>query len=293
MDKSIKQGVVLAASAYTMWGIAPAYFKLIDAVPSTEILIHRIVWSTLLLMIIVAMRSHIGKVLQIIKQPKTMAILFVSAAILAFNWWLFIWSVNNNHILDASLGYYINPLLNVALGMVFLGERLSRLQLVAVALALIGVLIQVITFGSFPVIAFSLAASFATYGLIRKTLTVDSMTGLLIESAILLLPACGYWWFFADSPAADMTANGMGLNLLLMAAGIVTTAPLLCFVAAARRLNYSTMGFFQYIGPSLMFIFGVFVYHEQFGQDRWITFGFIWLALLIYVIASIRKYRKA
>lgn len=292
MNQSARQGVLLAIAAFTMWGLAPAYFKTIEAISSVEILMHRIVWSTLLLVIIITIKANWPQVKQTLMNKKNVLILTVSSSFLAFNWWLFIWAVNNDHILDASLGYYINPLLNVALGMLFLGERLSRAQYIAVGLAVIGVLIQVITFGSFPVIAFSLAISFAIYGLIRKKIAVDSLTGLLVESAILTLPAFIYWWLIATSPTANLFNNSAELNLLLMAAGIVTTAPLLCFVAAARRLNYSTMGFFQYIGPSLMFIFGVFVYGEQVGVDRWVTFGFIWTALAIYTYASVVQYKK-
>jgi chloramphenicol-sensitive protein RarD len=205
---------------------------------------------------------------------------------------LFIWAINNNHLLDASLGYYINPLLNVALGMFFLGERLSKLQYAAVGLAFVGVTIQVVTFGSFPVVAFALAISFSIYGLIRKTVSVDSVSGLLMESLLLTIPAVLYWWFMVPTDASNMANNTIGFNLLIMAAGLITTAPLLCFVAAARRLNYSTMGFFQYIGPSIMFMFAVFIYGEKVGEDRWVTFGFIWTALIIYSVASILKMKK-
>ena len=200
--------------------------------------------------------------------------MLVSSALLAFNWWLFIWAVNNDRILDASLGYYINPLLNIALGMLFLGERLSKVQYVAVGLAFTGVVIQLVTFGSFPLVALSLAGSFACYGLIRKMINVDSMTGLLIESALLLTPAIVYWFMLAESPTSNLFSNDWSLSALLLFAGVLTTAPLLCFVAAARRLDYSTMGFFQYIGPSIMFLFGVFVYGEKVGADRWVTFAF-------------------
>lgn len=288
-----RQGAILAVSAYTMWGLAPIYFKLIQQVPSLEILMHRIIWSTLLLLVIIVARKHISSVFKVLKQPKTLGIMLVSSALLAFNWWLFIWAVNNDRILDASLGYYINPLLNIALGMLFLGERLSKMQYLAVALALTGVVIQLVTFGSFPIIALSLAGSFAFYGLIRKMIAVDSMPGLLIESALLLTPAIIYWWMFAQSPSSNFFNNEWSLNALLLFAGILTTAPLLCFVAAARRLDYSTMGFFQYIGPSIMFLFGVFVYGEKVGADRWVTFAFIWSALAIYSYSSIHKHHKA
>ncbi|GHB71005.1 putative transporter [Psychrosphaera saromensis] len=292
MNTNAKQGVLLAIAAYLMWGIIPAYFKLLNSMVPTEILMHRIIWSSLLLMIIISVKKNWSQISSILKKPKTLLILIASASILAFNWWLFIWAINNNHLLDASLGYYINPLLNVALGMFFLGERLSKLQYAAVGLAFVGVTIQVVTFGSFPVVAFALAISFSVYGLIRKTVSVDSVSGLLMESLLLTIPAVLYWWFMVPTDASNMANNTIGFNLLIMAAGLITTAPLLCFVAAARRLNYSTMGFFQYIGPSIMFMFAVFIYGEKVGEDRWVTFGFIWTALIIYSVASILKMKK-
>lgn len=292
MTNTNRQGVLLAVAAYVMWGIAPVYFKLIESVPSVEILMHRIIWSLVVLFLIISGKKHWHNISKIFRNPKTLLTLTISSCFLAFNWWLFIWAVNNERILDASLGYYINPLLNIALGMIFLGERLSRLQYFAIGLALIGVLIQLITFGSFPIVAFSLAASFAIYGLIRKKIHVDSVSGIFIESLILVIPAILYWWFLADSHASNLTINTVSLNMLLVLAGVVTTAPLLCFVAAARRLEYSTMGFLQYIGPSIMFLFGVFVYGENVGQDRWLTFAFIWSALAVYSFATIQKIRK-
>lgn len=292
MNEQAKQGVIFALLAYTMWGIAPLFFKQLQFMPSLEILAHRVIWSALLLVVIIGLRNNLHKVRAIFKSRRQLSILTVSACLLGFNWWLFIWAINNDHILDASLGYYINPLLNIALGMVFLKERLSKLQYAAVGLALTGVAIQIVTFGSFPYIALSLAISFAIYGLIRKTVAVDAMPGLLIESLVMILPAFVYWFAFATSPATNLLENSMTINALIIGAGLVTTAPLLCFVEAARRLNYSTLGFFQYIGPSLMFMLAVFVYGEEFGQDRWVTFGFIWTALVVYSYASFRNSKK-
>ncbi|WP_215396828.1 EamA family transporter RarD [Rheinheimera oceanensis] len=282
LSREQKLGGIFAASAYSLWGVAPLYFKQIDFIPATEILLHRIVWSFVLLSLIVLALRQGDKVLAILRQPKMLGWLLLSALLLGGNWGLFIWAVNNHHMLDASLGYYINPLLNVLLGMLFLGERLRKMQWTAVALATSGVLIQLITFGSLPWIALTLAGSFAIYGLMRKKLAVDAITGLFYESVLLLPLALWYWWQFADSSAANLLANSWQLNGYLMAAGLVTTVPLLCFIAAARRLQLSTMGFFQYIGPSFMFVFGVWVYHEPFAADRFVTFGLIWLALLLY-----------
>ena len=289
--QSQKQGMLFAIAAFLMWGLAPIYFKAIDHIDAMEILLHRVVWSVLFLLVILTIVKKWGLVRVALTNLKTASWLLLSALLLGFNWGLFIWSVNNNHMLDASLGYYINPLFNVLLGVVFLSERLRRLQLLAVALAVTGVIIQLVSFGSFPVIAFSLAGSFALYGLIRKKLPVDTLPGLLIESLFMLPVALLYWWGLA-SPSSDLTMNSLALNLLLISAGIVTTLPLLCFTAAARRLPYSTLGFFQYIGPSLMFILAVVFYGETFSLDRMITFGFIWSALALFSYDSYRTNKK-
>lgn len=289
--QSQKQGVMFAIAAFLMWGLAPIYFKAIDHVDAMEILLHRVVWSVLFLLVILTIVKKWHAVRAALFNFKTAGWLLLSAALLGFNWGLFIWAVNNNHMLDASLGYYINPLLNVLLGVVFLSERLRKLQLFAVLLAVTGVVIQLISFGSFPVIAFSLASSFALYGLIRKKLPVDTLPGLLIESLFMLPVALIYWWGLA-TPTSDLTSNSVTLNLLLISAGIVTTLPLLCFTAAARRIQYSTLGFFQYIGPSLMFILAVLFYGETFSVDRMITFGFIWSALAIFSVDSYRNAKR-
>ena len=287
-----KLGGTLAASAYTLWGIAPLYFKQIDFVPAQEILVHRVVWSFLLLVVIVFAMRQWGKVQQVLSQPKLVLALAGTSLILGLNWGLFIWAVNNHHMLDASLGYYINPLLNVLLGMFFLGERLRKFQWLALSLAATGVLIQLVTFGSVPWIALTLASTFALYGLFRKKLAIDAITGLFVESLLLVPLALYYWWQFADSAAADLTKNSLHLNLWLVAAGLVTTVPLLCFIGGAKRLQLSTMGFFQYIGPSFMFVFGVWLYEEALSDAKIVTFGFIWLALIVYSVDAFIALRR-
>lgn len=296
LNREQKIGGIFAASAYTLWGIAPLYFKNIDFVPALEILLHRIVWSFLLLAVILTVMKQWSSVQAVFQKPKLLAAMLGTALLLAGNWGLFIWAVNNEHMLEASLGYYINPLLNILLGMLFLGERLRKLQWAAVALALTGVLIQLAYFGSLPWVALVLASSFALYGLFRKKLAVEALSGLFVESLLLMPLALLYWWQFADSASANMLQNSFSLNLWLVAAGVVTTVPLLCFIAAARRLQLSTMGFFQYIGPSFMFIFGVFLYNEPLDPSKLVTFAFIWTALLVYSMDAawhINKGRKA
>ncbi|MDX5408182.1 MAG: EamA family transporter RarD [Chromatiaceae bacterium] len=292
LSREQKLGGLFAASAYSLWGLAPLYFKQIDFIPASEILIHRIVWSFVLLLLVLLALKQGAKVVAVLRQPKMLGWLLLSAVLLGGNWGLFIWAVNNQHMLDASLGYYINPLLNVLLGMLFLGERLRRLQWIAVILATSGVLIQLITFGSLPWIALTLAGSFAIYGLMRKKLNVDAISGLFIESLLLLPLALWYWHRYADSSAVNLLHNSAALNSYLIAAGLVTTVPLLCFIAGARRLQLSTMGFFQYIGPSCMFVFGVWLYHEPFAAERLVTFGLIWLALLLYTADAWRHNRR-
>ncbi len=292
LSREQKIGGSFAVSAYTLWGIAPLYFKQLDFVPAMEILLHRIVWSFLLLALILTALQQWPKVQAVLRQPKLLAAMLGTALLLAGNWGLFIWAVNNGHMLDASLGYYINPLLNVLFGMLFLGERLRKLQWTAVVLAAIGVVFQLITYGSLPWIALVLAGSFALYGLFRKKLAVDAISGLFVESLLLLPLALWYWYSIADSSASNLVANSLSLNLTLMAAGIVTTIPLLCFIAAARRLQLSTMGFFQYIGPSFMFVFGVFLYQEPLASERLLTFGLIWTALLVYSLDTFWQLRQ-
>jgi chloramphenicol-sensitive protein RarD len=219
--------------------------------------------------------------------------LTISATFLAVNWFMFIWAVNNDHLLDASLGYYINPLFSVALGVVFLGERLRFWQLFAVGLAFIGVLIQLIMIGSLPIISLALAATFGTYGLLRKKMPLDSFVGLLIESLMMLPIALIYWLFFLQTTTTNMFENTMSLNTLLICTGIVTTAPLLCFSAATKRMTLTALGFFQYIGPSIMFVLATFYYEEPLYFAKLITFACIWTALAIFSFDSVKARRKA
>jgi chloramphenicol-sensitive protein RarD len=291
-DNNERNGVINAVSAYLLWGLAPIYFKLISTISSDEIMVHRIIWSSLLLLVVVLLSKKWQILVQTLKQPKLLAKLALTASFLLVNWFLFIWAINNDHLLDASLGYFINPLFSVALGVVFLGERLRKMQKFAVALALGGVLIQLVALGSLPVISLALAGTFGIYGLLRKKMHLDSFVGLLIESAMMLPLALIYWLLFVDSSTANMLENDMSLNMLLMAAGIVTTAPLLCFTAAAKRLTLSTLGFFQYIGPSIMFVLATFYYQEALQTEKLFTFAAIWLALIIYSFDSLQARRE-
>lgn len=290
--KQTRQGVLLALAAYFIWGIAPAYFKLIYYVPADEILTHRVIWSFFFMVALLSVSWQWRQVKRLLKTPKKIFLLALSAVLVGGNWLLFIWAVNNHHMLEASLGYFINPLVNILLGMIFLGERFRRMQWLAVILAVCGVLVQLWTFGSLPIIALGLAFSFAFYGLVRKKIAVEAQTGMLVETLWLLPVAAIYLFGIADSATSHMGQNALSLNLLLMAAGVVTTIPLLCFTGAAMRLRLSTLGFFQYIGPTLMFLLAVTFYGEVPGADKMVTFAFIWVALAIFVMDAIYTQRK-
>lgn len=287
-----RTGAINALAAYAMWGFAPMYFKLLMDIGSDEIFIHRIFWSSIFLLVLVFVMKKWQAVVALCLQPRLLARLAASASILAINWLLFIWAVNNDHLLDASLGYFINPLFNVALGMLFFSERLRKNQIIAVFLAVTGVLLQVFSLGSIPVISLVLASTFAIYGVLRKKMQVDSFVGLLVESLLMLAFAVGYWYFFVESPTVNLMENSYSLNIMLALAGIVTTAPLLCFTAAAKRLTLSSLGFFQYIGPSIMFVLAVFYYQEAMQTAEFITFIFIWSALALYSMDSFYYMRK-
>ncbi len=274
-----------------MWGIAPIYFKALAAVPPVEILMHRVVWSMLVLVVLIVSLRHVKKVKAALADRRVLLTLMAASALLACNWFLFIWAVNNDFMLEASLGYYINPLLNVFLGRLFLGETLRMTQKVAVGIAILGVAIMIFNFGYLPWIALTLAVSFSIYGLLRKTVPVDSLPGLFVETSFILPAAIIYWVFFATQ-TSDMASNPASLNMLLLMAGVVSTAPLLCFTAAARRIRYSTLGFFQYIGPSLMFILAVTVYDEALSKGQLVTFCFVWTALALFTFDTFKHYRK-
>ncbi|AGO53179.1 hypothetical protein ALQ63_02521 [Serratia plymuthica] len=290
--KQTRQGIFFALAAYFIWGIAPAYFKLIQQVPADEILTHRVIWSFFFMLALITLGRNWPQVRATCSNRKRLLLLAVTAVLIGGNWLLFIWAVNNHHMLEASLGYFINPLVNVLLGMLFLGERFRRMQWLAVVLAFAGVLIQLWQFGSLPIIGLGLAFSFAFYGLLRKKIAIDAQTGMLIETLWLLPVAAAYLFLFADSPTSHLSANPWSLNLLLVAAGVVTTIPLLFFTAAATRLRLSTLGFFQYLGPTLMFLLAVTFYGETIGQDKLVTFGFIWAALLLFILDALYTQRK-
>lgn len=286
-------GVIYALGAYLLWGISPLYFKHLEFLPVFEMLSHRVIWSVVFIAFILTATKGWARCFELIKSPQLMFFLVISTLLVSSNWLVFIWAINNEHMLDASLGYFINPLVNVLLGLIFLKESLSRIKWVAISLAFCGVLIQVVELGSLPWISLVLPFTFAFYGLVRKKIRVEAVTGLFIETLLALPVALFYLNFIADSDTVNLLDNNFTLNIWLMCAGVVTALPLLFFAQAALRLKLSTLGFFQYVAPSLLFIFAVVFYNEPIGIAKASTFAFIWLGVLLLVfenkISTLRK----
>ncbi len=284
-------GVVFSASAFLIWGISPIYWKALGAVPALEIILHRIVWSFFFLVPLVIIMRRWQAFKDALKNYRTVLILLFTALIVGGNWLLYIWAVNTDRLIQASLGYYINPLVNVVLGMVFLKERLRPPQIVAVILAAAGVLYLTVYYGEFPWIALVLAVSFGFYGLIRKIVPVGSLVGLTVETLLLSIPALVYLFYLDSLGAGTFWRKNLTMDLLLMGCAIATATPLLFFTLGARRLNLSTVGLLQYIAPSCMFVLAVFLFREPFAKAQVVTFILIWTALAIYSTDSVRHYR--
>lgn len=285
-------GVIYAGAAFVIWGLAAVYWKELGSVPPLEIIAHRVAWSFFFLFSLIILQRQWNQFVVILQNPRMLLILLSTSILVGANWLLYVWAVNNNHLLQASLGYYINPLVNVVLGMVFLKERLRRPQILAVLLATIGVLYLTIQYGQFPWIAICLAMSFGLYGLIRKVAPVSPLVGLTVETLLLALPAIGYLLYLDFQGTGTIFRVSLKFDLLLIGCAPLTAVPLLFFTAGAKRLYLSTVGLMQYIGPSGMFLLAVFYYHEPFSTAQIWTFVMIWTALVIYSTDSVMYYRR-
>ena len=289
---NLKRGYLLGLSAYIIWGLFPIYFKALESIPSLEIVVHRILWAAVFGGAALLIWKHNGWWRELRENPKRLLVLAGCGALIASNWLIYVWAVNHDRMLEASLGYYINPLVNVLLGMLLLGERLRRLQWIAVGLAAIGVAQQIWQLGSLPWVSLSLALTFGFYGLIRKKAPVAALPGLVVETW-LLLPIALIW--LAVHPQAMSSQPSFWTQpsaLLLMLAGPVTVIPLLCFNAAARHLPYTTLGFLQYIAPTLVLLQAVLIFGEHLDSSRLISFSFIWAALALYSIDTYKSLRS-
>jgi chloramphenicol-sensitive protein RarD len=285
-------GLIWGLSAYLLWGFVVFYFRAVRHVAAMEVLAHRVVWSAVLLAGLLALRGRLRENLAPAFQPRALMTLGVTTALIAVNWFTFIWAVGHGQTLQASLGYYINPLVNVVLGFVFLHERHSVLRWISVGLAAGAVALLVVQQGALPVVALVLAFSFGFYGLLRKTMPVDALVGLAVETKLLLPLALG--WLAYSGARGDLTFGAVdrSTDLLLVAAGLVTAVPLLCFANAARRLDYATVGLLQYIAPSLQFLIAVQVFGEPLRPAQLMAFGLIWLALGLYSYEAVYRRRR-
>ncbi|MBD1552188.1 EamA family transporter RarD [Pseudomonas typographi] len=279
-----RRGYILGLTAYLLWGLFPLYFKLLDSIPSIEIIVQRVVWSALFAALALTIWRHPGWWAELRAHPTRLAILAGSGALVAGNWLIYVWAVNNGRMLEASLGYYINPLVNVVLGMVILRERLRPLQWLAVALAAVGVLQQVWQVGSLPWVSIALALTFAFYGLIRKQAPIQALPGLTVETWLLVPVALGWLWLHGGAVTAQGEFWTSAQALWLVAAGPVTLVPLLSFNAAARHLPYATLGFLQYVAPTLVLVLAVGVFGEQLAGATLVAFAFIWAGLAVYSV---------
>jgi len=285
-------GILFALGAYLTWGIFPVYWKFLHGIPPLQLLSHRIIWSFLFLAVFLLSTGQFRSFLSSIKQRRVMVLYPIAAVLIGINWLTYIWAVNAGYIIETSLGYFINPLLNVLLGVIVLHERLRRLQWLPVVLAGIGVIYLTFVYGRFPWIALTLAISFGIYGLVKKVAPLGSLFGLTLETGILFLPALGMLIYAEITRNGAFLHGGTGPDLLMVGAGLVTTIPLLMFASAAQRIPLSLLGIIQYVAPTMQFLLGVLVYHEPFEQEQLIGFCFVWCALAVFWVEGAWAHRR-
>ena len=294
MSHERSTGLWMAAGSFVIWGLMPLYWYLLKQVPSLQIVAHRVVWCAVLVSAWLFWKQGRGWLAAVLANRRLAGMLALSGLCIGFNWGLYIWAVNSGHVVESSLGYFINPLLNVVIGTVFLRERLDGVQWASVAIAGLGVLWLTFKFGSFPWIALALAGSFGVYGLIRKLAAVESTTGLGVENMVLLLPALAYLAIAETSGQGGFFGGwGLAADALLVFGGVLTALPLIGFSFAVRRVPLSTIGLMQYIAPTMQFLIGVLVFNEVFDRDRAIGFAFIWVALAMFALHGLRRARRA
>lgn len=285
-------GAGSALAAFSLWGFIPIYFKAVSHIPAFEVLAHRIVWTVAFLGVIITLKGSRTDVCAVFHNKKLLATLLLSSLLISTNWLVFIWAVAHDRVLEASLGYFITPLVNVALGMLFLKERLRTWQMFAVGLSVLGVGNLFWQHGAIPWVALTVSISFGLYGLVRKIAEVDAFSGLFVETALIVPPVLAYLVFIGLGGTGVFGSSDLKLTGLLMMAGLVTATPLVLFAVAAKRLKLSTIGFFQYITPIGHFLLAIFLYNEPFTDAHKITFGIIWLALTIYSFESVTAHKR-
>ena len=285
-----KLGLLFGVSAYTLWGALPLYWSLLEPASPLEIVSHRAVWTLVFCIVILTATKALKKALTTLKQPMLVVKLFLSTLLISINWIIYIWANNNGHVVEASLGYYINPLIIIGFGVILVKEKLSSLQWVSVSIATIGVIVLTIDFGRLPWIALVLAVSWGSYGAVKKQLGLGALEGLAIETLISAFFYLGYLIYIGNQGTGQF-GHGWGISLLLIGAGAVTAIPLLLFNGSANRLPFTSIGLLQYITPTLQFSVGVWIRHEEMPAGRWIGFVIIWIALIALTFDLVRSNR--
>jgi chloramphenicol-sensitive protein RarD len=287
-----RRGLLFGITAYGLWGLFPLYWPLLEPAAPLEILAHRIVWSLLFVGLLVWARRRHGTVRDALANRRTRVALTVASLVIGLNWFVYIWAVNNHHVVETSLGYFINPLVSVAMGVVVFGERLRRAQWVAIGIAASGVVWLTVELGRPPWISIVLALAFATYGLAKKKADVGAVQSLAVETLVLAPIALGYLLLLQAAGDSEFIGNGWGLTAMLVGAGVVTALPLLCFGAAATRIPLSMVGMLQYLTPTLQFLIGVALYDEPMSPARWVGFALVWTALAVFTAESLSRRRR-
>jgi chloramphenicol-sensitive protein RarD len=287
----MKKGILLAAAAYACWGLVPLYWKLLEGIPASQLLAHRILWSFVTLLIIVLSVRQWKKFRKEALVMRFFWIYLIAAVLVAINWLTYVWAVNAGHIVETSLGYFINPLLSMLFGVVFFKERLRMWQWIPVGLAFMGVAYLTIVHGSLPWIALTLASSFACYGIVKKIAPLGSLFGLMLETCILVIPATLFLYLADKSGSGAFLRTSWQNDWLLIGAGIITTFPLLMFASAAQQIPLSWIGILQFISPTLQFLCGVVVFKEGFSHTQLIGYGMVWIALTLFALESFAAYR--
>ncbi|MFG2624360.1 EamA family transporter RarD [Streptomyces sp. NPDC048473] len=287
-----RAGLLSGIGAYGLWGIVPLFWPLLKPAGAIEILAHRMAWSLGVVGIALLVLRRWSWIGELIRQPKKLGLISIAAAVITVNWGLYIWSVNNGHVVEASLGYFINPLVTIAMGVLLLGERLRPVQWVAVGTGVAAVLVLAIGYGQPPWISLTLAFSFATYGLLKKKVNMGGLESLTAETAVLFVPALGYLLWLGAQGDATFTSEGPGHAALLAATGVVTATPLVLFGAAAIRVPLSTLGLLQYLAPVFQFALGILYFHEEMPPERWAGFALVWLALTLLTWDAFRTVRR-
>lgn len=295
-ERKTKAGILSGILTYTLWGFIPLFFKLLSDVLPMEILSQRIIWASVFMLIAVVLskkwQSFVRIITDLFRHPKKLLMMLLVSLLISTNWFTFIWAINNNHILQTSLGYYINPIISILLGVIFLKEKLARAQVIAVVLAFIGVMVMTLSLGAFPYISLTLALSFGFYGLLKKKMDYAVIEGLAVETLFVTPFALIAWFYFINSDQSFVTNHAtLGMWALVVSSGIVTAVPLLLFAFTARNIPLSMMGFMQYIGPTISLLLGVLVYHEAFTVTHAISFSLIWLGLIVFSVATVKMYR--